>query len=67
MTVSSETAAQPPPSNGGAADGGPAPGIAGDVSAEMAGLENRPIEEHPDVYEAISRRLGETLSGIDHV
>ncbi len=55
------------PGNEGAADDGPAPVIAGDVSAELAGLANRPVEEHPDVYEAISRRLGDTLSGIDHV
>lgn len=43
------------------------PGIAGEVSASLGELAGLPVEEHPEVYEAIHRRLGDTLSGIDHV
>lgn len=42
-------------------------GIAADVSAALSGLADRPVQEHPEVYEAVHRRLGDTLSGIDHV
>lgn len=42
-------------------------GVATDISAQLAGLADRPVEEHPEVYEEIHRRLGNTLSGIDHV
>lgn len=45
----------------------PTAGIAADVSAALAGLEQRPVEEHPAVYETVHRRLGDTLSGIDHI
>jgi len=43
------------------------PGIADDVSTVLSGLPDLPVEEHPAVYEAVHRRLGDTLSGIDHV
>jgi len=43
------------------------PGIAGEVSETLSGLAERPVEEHPAVYEAVHRRLGDTLSDIDHV
>lgn len=42
-------------------------GIAGEVSETLAGLAQRPVEEHPEVYETVHRRLGDTLSDIDHV
>ncbi|MDQ3716711.1 MAG: hypothetical protein M3381_11965 [Actinomycetota bacterium] len=45
----------------------PAPGIATEISAQLAGLADRPVEEHPEVYEDVHQRLGDTLSGIDHV
>lgn len=45
----------------------PAPGIGTDVSAALRALAGLPVEEHPEVYEAVHRRLGDTLSGIDHV
>ncbi|MDQ3477166.1 MAG: hypothetical protein M3492_12785 [Actinomycetota bacterium] len=45
----------------------PPTGVATDISAQLAGLADRPVEEHPEVYEEIHRRLGNTLSGIDHV
>lgn len=44
-----------------------APGIAGEVSTALAGLADRPVQEHPEVYEEVHQRLGNTLSGIDHV
>lgn len=40
-------------------------GIAGELAPELAGLGERPIEEHPEVYEAIHERLGEILAGIE--
>lgn len=43
------------------------PGIAGEVAETLSGLAERPVEEHPEVYETVSRRLGDTLSDIDHV
>lgn len=43
------------------------PDLATELSAELSGLAERPVEEHPEVYEAIHRRLGETLSGINEV
>lgn len=42
-------------------------GIAGDVALALAGLEERPVEEHPEVFESVHERLRTTLSGIDHV
>jgi hypothetical protein len=45
----------------------PAPGIASEISAQLAGLVDRPVEEHPEVYEDVHQRLRNTLSGIDHV
>ncbi|MBA3410739.1 MAG: hypothetical protein H0U15_07840 [Geodermatophilaceae bacterium] len=44
-----------------------APGIAGEVAVALAGLADRPVEEHPGVYEALHRHLGDTLSSVDHV
>lgn len=43
------------------------PGIAAEVATVLSTLAELPVEEHPDVYEAVHRRLGDTLSGIDHV
>ncbi len=43
------------------------PDVSTEISAELAGLAELPVEEHPEVYEDVHRRLGETLSGIDHV
>jgi len=43
------------------------PGIASEVSQTLSGLAERPVEEHPEVYETVHRRLGDTLSDIDHV
>ncbi|MDQ4038533.1 MAG: hypothetical protein M3313_09330 [Actinomycetota bacterium] len=42
-------------------------GIANEVSETLSGLAQRPVEEHPEVYETVHRRLGDTLSAIDHV
>jgi hypothetical protein len=42
-------------------------GIAGEVAQILAGLAQRPVEEHPEVYETVHHRLGDTLSDIDHV
>lgn len=42
-------------------------GIASQVSETLSGLAERPVEQHPEVYETVHRRLGETLSDIDHV
>ncbi len=42
-------------------------GIAGEVSAALAGLDERPVDEHPDIFESVHSRLRVTLSGIDHV
>lgn len=70
MTESSEAAIGPTTDEGPDApvtEAEPEPGIAGEVSAALAGLVDRPVEEHPEVYEAVHRRLGDTLSGIDHV
>jgi len=44
-----------------------ASGVAAEVSEVLAGLSERPVDEHPDVYEAVHRRLGDTLSDVDHV
>ncbi len=38
-----------------------------DVATALSGLGELPVEQHPEVYEDIHRRLGDTLSGIDHV
>lgn len=43
------------------------PGTAAEVATVLSTLAELPVEEHPDVYEAVHRRLGDTLSGIDHV
>ncbi len=43
------------------------PGIATEVSTSLSTLADLPVEEHPEVFEAVHRRLGDTLSGIDHV
>ncbi|MGI8722055.1 MAG: hypothetical protein ACR2JG_07490 [Geodermatophilaceae bacterium] len=43
------------------------PGVATKISAQLAGLADRPVEEHPEVYEDVHRRLENTLSGIDDV
>jgi len=42
-------------------------GIAGEVAAALAGLDERPVDEHPDVFESVHERLRTTLSGVDHV
>ncbi|MDQ3576186.1 MAG: hypothetical protein M3400_09535 [Actinomycetota bacterium] len=42
-------------------------GIAADVADALSGLADSPVEEHPEVYDDIHRRLGDTLSGIDHL
>jgi len=58
-----------PPETGQEIESEPAevPGIAGEVSETLSGLTERPVEEHPAVYETVHRRLGDTLSDIDHV
>lgn len=43
------------------------PGIAAEVSTVLSTLAELTVEEHPEVYEEVHRRLGDTLSGIDHV
>lgn len=43
------------------------PSVATKISAQLAGLADRPVEEHPEVYEDVHRRLENTLSGIDDV
>ncbi len=45
----------------------PEPGIATEVSTVLSALAELPVEDHPEVYEAVHRRLGDNLSGIDHV
>jgi len=42
-------------------------GIAAEVAADLSRLADLPVEQHPEVYDDIHRRLGDTLSGIDHV
>lgn len=42
-------------------------GIASEVSAALASLDERPVDEHPDVFESVHERLRTSLSGIDHV
>lgn len=42
-------------------------GIAAEVSRDLGGLAERPVDEHPEIYESVHQRLGDTLSGIDHV
>jgi len=59
---------QPPATTpGGESDPAEIPGIAAQVSEALSGLAERPVEEHPEVYETVHRRLGDTLSQVDHV
>lgn len=39
------------------------PGL--DITEQLAALRDRPVEEHPELYEAIHQRLGDVLAGID--
>lgn len=42
-------------------------GVADDVAADLAGLRDSPVEDHPDVYQGVHDRLRATLSGIDNL
>lgn len=64
MTQSPEATQQPAPTG---PEPGSAPGIAGEVAAALSRLADQPVEEHPEVYEALHRRLGDMLSGVDNV
>lgn len=49
-------------------DPDPTPGgVADDVAADLAGLRDSPVEDHPDVYQGVHDRLRATLSGIDNL